>query len=212
MKVLVIGASGPLGREIVKSTLGRGHHVTAFVRREFDLRHANLTVATGDVMESDTLDPPMAGKEAVICSLGMKLVPASIWSDVELFSEGTSHILRCMMRHNARRFICITGIGAGESKGHGGLFYNHVIQPLLLRKIYEDKTRQEGLIRYCNRDWIAVRPARLTNAPATGRYAMLKEVRGVQTSSISRADVAAFCADQLVSNKFLYQFPILTDE
>jgi putative NADH-flavin reductase len=212
MKVLVIGAGGPLGREIVKTTLARGHHVTAFVRREFDMQHANLTVARGDVMESDTLDRPMAGSNAVICSLGMKLALMSTWKEVELFSEGTSHIVRCMTRHNARRFICITGIGAGESRGHGGLLYNHVIQPLLLRKIYEDKTRQEELIRYCNRDWIAVRPARLTDGPAKGRYAMLKEVRGVQTSSISRADVAAFCADQLVSNKFLYQFPILTDE
>jgi putative NADH-flavin reductase len=208
MKVLVIGANGPLGREIVNTALARGHHVTAFVRRDFDLQHANLSVATGDVMDSDTLDRPMAGKEAVICSLGAK----PTWRELSLFSEGTEHIIRCMTRHNTRRFICITGVGAGESKGHGGLLFNRLLEPFWLRKIYQDKTRQEELIRYCNRDWIAVRPARLTDGPAMGRYAMLKEVRGVQTSSISRADVAAFCADQLVSNRFLYQFPILTDE
>lgn len=212
MKVLIVGAGGPLGREIVRTTLARGHHVTAFVRRDLDLQHANLTVAIGDVMDSDTLDPPMAGQEAVICSLGMNLSMQSVMREVELFSEGTGHILRCMTRHNTRRLICVTGIGAGESKGHGGLLYNRIIQPLLLRKIYEDKTRQEELIRYCNRDWIVVRPARLTDGAAEGRYAMLKEVRGVQTTTISRADVAAFCADQLVSNKFLYQLPILTDE
>ncbi len=120
--------------------------------------------------------------------------------------------MRCMTRHNTRRLICITGIGAGESKGHGGPIYNKMIQPFLLKTIYEDKTRQEELIRYCNRDWVVVRPAQLTDGPAQGCYAMLKEVRGVQTTTISRADVAAFCADQLVSNKYLYQFPILTDE
>jgi hypothetical protein len=37
-------------------------------------------------------------------------------------------------------------------------------------------------------------------------------VRGVQTTSISRADVAVFCADQLEKNKYLYQFPVLTDQ
>jgi hypothetical protein len=41
---------------------------------------------------------------------------------------------------------------------------------------------------------------------------MLKEVRGVYATTISRADVANFCAAQLTSNKYLYQFPILTDE
>jgi putative NADH-flavin reductase len=208
MKVLVIGASGPLGREIVKTTLARGHHVTAFVRRGLDLKHENLRVAVGDVMDSDSLNAPMAGQEAVICALGIK----QTFKPVEVFSEGTSHIVRCMTRHNTRRLICITGIGAGESKGHGGPIYNKMIRPLLLKTIYDDKTRQEELIRYCNRDWVVVRPAQLIDGSARGRFAVLKDVRGVQTTTISRADVAAFCADQLVSNKYLYQFPILTDE
>jgi putative NADH-flavin reductase len=208
MNVLVIGASGPLGREIVKTTLARGHRVTAFVRRAFDMQHENLSIATGDVMDSDTLNVPMAGKEAVICSLGAPIT----FKPVHIFSEGTENIVRSMMRHNTRRLICVTGIGAGESKGHGGLLYNKILRPFLLKTIYEDKTRQEELIRYSKLDWLVVRPAVLTNGPANGRYAMLKEVRGVQTSTISRADVAAFCADQLISNKYLYQFPILTDE
>ena len=59
---------------------------------------------------------------------------------------------------------------------------------------------------------MVVRPAQLIDGSARGRFAVLKDVRGVQTTTISRADVAAFCADQLVSNKYLYQFPILTDE
>jgi putative NADH-flavin reductase len=208
MNVLIIGAGGPLGREIVKAALARGHRVTAFVRRAFDIQHANLSIAIGDVMDSDSLNAPMAGQEAVICALG---IPQT-FKPVEIYSEGTSHIVRSMVRHNTRRLICVTGIGAGESKGHGGLVYNRIIQPFLLKTIYEDKTRQEELIRYCDRDWVVVRPAMLTNGPARGRYAMLKEVRGVQTTTISRADVANFCVDQLVSNKFLYQFPILTDE
>jgi len=208
MKVLVIGASGPLGREIVRTTLSRGHKVTAFVRRPFDMQHASLTTAIGDIMDSDSLNRAMPGQEAVICALG---IPQT-WKPVNIYSEGATHLVRCMTRHNTRRLICVTGIGAGDSKGHGGWLYNKIIQPFLLKTIYEDKTRQEEIIRYCKQDWVVVRPAILTNGPARGRYAMLKDIRGVQTSSISRADVANFCADQLTSNKFLYQFPILTDE
>ena len=192
----------------MKKTLARGHHVIAFVRKAFDMQHERLSITIGDVMDSDSLNAPMAGQEAVISAFGIK----QTFRPVEIFSEGTSNIVRCMTLHDTRRLVCVTGIGAGESKGHGGPIYSKMIQPFLLKTIYEDKTRQEELIRYCNRDWVVVRPARLTDGPAQGRYAMLKEVRGVQTTTISRADVAAFCADQLVSNKFLYQFPILTDE
>src|SRR5260370_9268526 len=119
MEVLVIGASGPLGREIVKTTLSRGHHVTAFVRRGYDIQHQNLSIARGDVMDSDSLNAPMAGQEAVICALGIK----QTFKPVEIYSEGASHIIRCMIRHNTRRLICITGIGARESQGHGGRRY-----------------------------------------------------------------------------------------
>ncbi len=72
MKVLVIGANGRLGREIVKTTLARGHHVIAFARTPFDMRHEKLSVAIGDVLDSDSLNAPMAGQEAVICAFGIK--------------------------------------------------------------------------------------------------------------------------------------------
>lgn len=208
MKVLVIGASGKLGSAIVREALERGHEITALVRRPaaFPLKHERLKIEQGDVLER--LDGAMAGKEAVICSLG---IPPTL-GPVTIYSEGTSNLLRCMQRHNTRRFICITGIGAGTSKGHGGLPYNRVVQPLLLRTIYEDKTRQEELVRYCDRDWVIVRPAQLTDGKPEARFGVLRDVRGVQTTSISRADVAVFCVDQLAKNKYLYQFPILTNE
>ncbi len=201
MNVMIIGAAGRLGRELVKSTLADGHKVTAFIHNTpLDLQHPNLSIAQGDIMDSDSLNRPMAGQEAVICSIAIKQIP----NEVEIYSEGTTNLIRCMTRHNARRLICITGVGVGESIGHG--------EPKFVKPIYDDKTRQEEIIRYCSRDWLVVRPARLTEGPARGRYAMLKEIRGVYATTISRADVANFCAAQLTSNKFLYQFPILTDE
>lgn len=44
MNVLVFGASGATGREVVKHALDRGHSVSAFVRDpdKFEIEHANL--------------------------------------------------------------------------------------------------------------------------------------------------------------------------
>ncbi len=54
MRILVIGASGGTGREIVKQALEAGHDVTALVRNpaKFSLAHEHLTVARGNVMDA----------------------------------------------------------------------------------------------------------------------------------------------------------------
>ena len=96
-----------------------------------------------------------------------------------------------------RRLICITGIGAGDSKGHGGFLYDRIIQPLLLKEIYKDKDRQEDLIRKSGLDWTIVRPGALTNGVRTERVRALSDLTGITVGKVSRADVAWFILDSL---------------
>ena len=44
-----------------------------------------------------------------------------------------------MKAAGVKRLISVTGLGAGDSRGHGGLLYDAVIFPLLLRRVYDDK-------------------------------------------------------------------------
>jgi hypothetical protein len=46
-----------------------------------------------------------------------------------------------------KRLISVTGLGAGDSRGHGGLLYDAVVFPLLLKRVYDDKDVQEWVIR-----------------------------------------------------------------
>lgn len=68
-----------------------------------------------------------------------------------------------MQAEQVFRLVCITGMGAGDSAGHGGVVFDNLIFPLLLGKVYVDKDRQEGIIRCSGLDWILVRPAVLNN-------------------------------------------------
>jgi len=72
----------------------------------------------------------------------------------------------------AKRLICVTGLGAGDSRGHGGLLYNAVLW-LILGRVYADKDVQERIIRRSRLDWTIVRPTVLTNGPRTGAYRVL---------------------------------------
>lgn len=208
MKFLLIGATGDTGREILKQGLAQGHDITALVRHPSKLavEHRNLRVIAGDVLNLVDVNAAMAGQEAVVCSLGTTVT----LKPVTLFSDGTQNLVDSMVYHSVRRIICITGIGAGDSRGHGGFLYDHLIEPTLLRTIYEDKDRQEDILRDSDREWIIVRPAQLTKGEATGKYRVLLDLKGVKVDEIARADVAGFVLEQLTSDEFLHKTPLLT--
>ena len=208
MKFILIGATGRTGQEIVKQGLARGHEITALVRdtSKVTVSNPHLHLVAGDILDTQDVDTAMAGQDAVICSLGTGVT----FRHVTLFSDGTQHLRDAMHKQSVRRIVCITGIGAGDSRGHGGFFYDHVIEPTLLHTIYQDKDRQEELLRHSDRDWIIVRPGQLTNDEATGKYRVLLDLIGVTVGKVARADVAAFVLQQLGSDDFLRKTPLLT--
>ncbi len=108
------------------------------------------------------------------------------------------------------RLVAITGIGAGDSAGHGGFLFDNLIFPLLLRKVYADKNRQESIIKESALDWTIVRPCILNNKPGGKTVRALVSVDSFHGGSISREDVAAFVLDQLTSDQWLRQTPLIT--
>jgi hypothetical protein len=105
----------------------------------------------------------MFGQDAVICCLGI----GPTFKHVTIFSEGA-----------LPRLIIVTGIGAGESRGHGGFLYDKLIEPTVLRTIYKDKDRQEAMLKDSNTHGIGVRPGMLTNDGTKGEYRVLSDVNG----------------------------------
>jgi len=75
MKILVFGASGGTGRRIVEQALAEGHLVTAFARESSRIRiaHENLRVVRGDISHYDSVEAAVAGQDAVLSALGVRL-------------------------------------------------------------------------------------------------------------------------------------------
>jgi len=208
MNILIVGATRGIGRQLLEQALASGHNVTALVRdpRRLAMQHERLRVVKGDILDSDSVARAMAGQDAVCCTIGIKLP----WPPVTVFSEGTRNLLQAMKKTGVMRLICVTGIGAGDSRGHGGFLYDHLIRPFLFGPVYADKDRQESLIKASDVDWTIVRPGFLTNGPLTKNYRMLTNMAGVTAGRISRADVAHFFLQELESRQYLRQTPLLT--
>jgi len=205
-RVLIVGATGGTGRELVAQALERGLTVTALVRNPAKLQidHPRLTVVQGDVLDAASLEAAMHGQEAVLCALGHK----RYFHPTRILSEGTANIVRAMETHGVRRLVCETSLGIGDSAGRMGLYYSLFVLPLILPLYFWDKTRQERVIAGSRVDWVIVRPAALTNGPRRGRLRHGSRVGSlVWTVRVSRADVAAFMLDQLASNTYLRAAP-----
>ena len=208
MHILIVGATRGIGRQLLEQALMAGHAVTALVRNPQRLatQHQRLKVVKGDILDADSVALAVAGQDAVCCTIGVK----APWPRVTVFSEGTRNLLQAMKKTGVKRLICVTGIGAGDSKGHGGFLYDRIFYPLVNRTIYADKDRQESLLKASDVDWTIVRPGFLTNGPMTKNYRTPTDMTGVTAGWISRADVAHFILKEFESNQYLRQTPLLT--
>jgi putative NADH-flavin reductase len=208
MNLLIIGATRGIGFQLLEQALQVGHTVTALVRdaQKMPKQHDRLRVIQGDILDLESVQSAMAEQEAVCITIGIGIT----WKPVRVFSQGTRNVLEAMRRQGVRRLICITGIGAGDSKGHGGFLYDRFFNPILLKTIYEDKDRQETLIRASETEWTIVRPGLLTNGPLTKKYQVITDLTDVTAGKISRADVAHFILEELAANRYFGKTPLIT--
>jgi uncharacterized protein YbjT (DUF2867 family) len=208
--VLVIGASKGIGLETVKQALEAGHRVRALARSapRIPVSHAQLEKMKGNALDRETVERALDGVDVVIQTLGISGSPDILFKPVRLFSDSTRILVAAMEAKLVNRLICVTGLGAGNSRGKGNLLYNAVIGLILVR-VYDDKTLQERIIRNSTLDWVIARPGVLTNKARTGRYKVLADPRDWRTGFISRADVADFLVKQIADDAYLRQAPVL---
>jgi len=168
-KILVIGASRGIGLEAVKGAILGGDEVRALARSgaSIPVQNAALDKMSGDALDPTTIRQALQNVDVVIQTLGVDFSPMLIFEGTRLFSESTRVLVDAMKAAGVQRLIAVTGLGAGNSRGHGGFLYDAVIFPLLLKRVYDDKDVQEWIIKSSGLDWTIVRPGLLTNRPAT---------------------------------------------
>jgi putative NADH-flavin reductase len=189
MKLLVLGATGGTGSEIVRQALERGHSITAFVRspNRLKLLQGRITVKQGDPLNSAELERVVEGQDAILSGFGPR-VPISR-ADADLLERFALALTNAMRRTRVRRVVV-------ESVAF--LFKNAVLPPtyllgrLLFPGILADTTAMERIFAESGLDWTMVRPPQLTDKPYTGKYRVGEDRLPVFGFKISRADVADY--------------------
>ena len=207
MHILVFGASGRTGQEVVRQALTSGHDVSAFVREPSKLavQHARLRLIQGNVADAASVSAAVEGHDAVVSTLGvsvpLKHDPAVI--------EGVRNIVGAMQATGVRRLIYQSFVGVTESRAAVGFVLRYVA-PIPLRDEIRDHEAKEAIVRGSGTDWTIVRPPKLTNGPASGSYRAGERIRTwTPIPLLSRADVAEFMLRELLERAHIHRAPRL---
>ena len=198
MKLLIFGATGGTGQQLVTQALAESHTVTAFVRHPeaVTTQHANLSIVQGDIVDAVAVADAVAGHDAILSALGTRTGPA-------VLPEGTRNILAAMERAGIRRSLWVSSFGVGDSMAQMGWLARTVIVPLFLKAALAEKEVQEKIIRESAGDWIIARPGGLTDGPLTGVYRVIGPGDKVGRPAISSADVADFMLKNLTDTRYV---------
>jgi putative NADH-flavin reductase len=189
MKIVVFGATGGTGKNVVERALEAGHEVVAVARKpEAVPAKDHLVVKQGDVLDTASAAAAIAGADAVICAIG----PASNGNPGTLISEGTKNIVAGCEKAGVKRVVFESGMITsdrselsflgGAATGLFGMIYP---------KLKADKVVAEAALMNSKLDWVIVRPPALSHTPATGKYLAAPRARVMPAKSLSHADCAA---------------------
>ena len=113
-RILVVGATGGTGREVVLQALAAGHDVTALSRTatRLSIEHPKLRAIDGALpQDAALLSNAMAGQDVVISALGRGQSLASH----HLIEQSVPAVLTAMRAHGVRRLIFTSAIGVGDA-------------------------------------------------------------------------------------------------
>ncbi|WP_434400816.1 SDR family oxidoreductase [Planococcus sp. 11815] len=191
MKIIVFGATGSVGRSVVKQALEQGFEVTAFVRTPDKLKVTGekLMVVQGDAFHVEQVAAAIAGHDAVVSCLGSNQGMKKS-ADLQTMAK---NIVAGMQQHGVKRIVYTASAGINdELPGIGGKLMMGVLKQVLIdHRAAVDAIQEAGLT------YTIVRPMGLTNDSFSGQYRESEESVPSKSKTIPRADVAHFIVKAL---------------
>jgi putative NADH-flavin reductase len=208
MRVLVIGAAGRTGRQIVERALGHGHDVTAFVHKTpLDIVNERLTFVSGDVRDFDAVNAAVAGKQAVAYA-----VSQGSGSGSDIHEAGIANVIHAMAENVVSRLAAVSAAGTFARKDKNLSIAYRTLVATAMRSIYDDLEAMELRIMASDLDWTIVRPVGLTDTPPSGQYRVSLDGSLLSKAArISRADVASLVIKALETDTYWRRSVVIAD-
>jgi putative NADH-flavin reductase len=205
MRVALLGGTGRIGALLLTQALESGHEVTALARNTDALSPARgLTPIPGDATDAQAIAATVDGADAVVSALGPRGAKAP-----SLLESAARNTVEAMSKTGARRLICVSAAGAFIDGDPNMSALVKFILPRIFATQFADVRAMEQVVRASDLDWTLVRPTRLVDSAATGKYRTAPDYAPPGGRKISRADVAQFIGAALEQDSWLKAAPAL---
>jgi putative NADH-flavin reductase len=212
MKLIVLGASGGCGRQLVAQAVEQGHTVTAVVRSStWQPPSPAVQVQRGELTDRPFLEQAIRGHDVVLSALGLRFASIAPWSKPEvadLLTRSTPVIIEAMKAAGVKRLIAISAGGVGDSRDAVPGAFRAFVALSAIRHAYAELEVMERLLRASGLEVCIARPTGLTDGPLTKTAKVFRSVKGRAT--ISRADVAWWLLGEASAAAYTGQTPMIS--
>lgn len=177
MRISIFGGTGGTGLELIKQALQVGHHVKALLRTpsKLKIQDENLEIVEGNVLNKEDVDKIVGNTELILSALGVTGLGSTT-----LYSDSITNIISAAESKNITRIICVTAAGVGVKSDRWKIF----------GKIYADMERMENALMNSELNYTIMKPPGLNNSKLTGTYRTEFGDFIIDSSQLSRADLA----------------------
>lgn len=200
MKLLILGATGGVGRLLVSQAQAAGHAITVLTRPGAWTAPEGVRAVRGELLDGPGLAEATAGQDAVLSSIGhQRRNPANPWSSSlspkDLTSLAAHRIIAAMKAAQVRRVVAVSAAGVGDSAPQLNLVMRFFLATTMIGDAYRDLSVMEQAYADSGLDWLCPRPTRLVHGARTGQLRVTTAFGTMD--AVSRADVAGWMLDAL---------------
>jgi putative NADH-flavin reductase len=210
MKIVIFGATGGTGKQLVEQALAAGHHVVAYARNpsKLNINHEQLKVIQGELADETLIESAVTGADAVISVLGPRG-----GSKNRPITQGIQNIITAMKKQNVRRLVITSTLSAKDPNDLPDFKTKTLVNlvKLTMHDAYKDIVSAAETVRNSELDWTIVRLTMLNNNPKSGKVKAGYVGKGEVGTWISRADVADFMLKQVEDTEYLRQAPAISN-
>ena len=201
MKVVIFGATGMVGKQLIKQALWKNYSVKAFGRNVHELldkENETLELVKGALFDQGEVYNAIKGCDAVLSALG-----GGFDGTDKTRSLGMKNIIAQMQKAGVKRIIGIGGMGVLNADEETLVIDTESYPPEYKAVGFEHLAAYE-LLKASPLDWTFVCPPTITDDAPTGVYITKADyMPDPNVYSIKSGDLCQFMVNELEKNQFV---------
>ncbi len=200
MKIIVFGATGMVGQQIINEVIGHGHTAVAFGRNVFEelsTERKYLELFKGGLFSEGDIKSAMKGCDAVLSAIG-----GAIDGTDKARSLGMRKIISVMEKKGPKRIIAIGGLGVLNADEETYI-YEKPDFPEKFKAVTSEHFQAFEALRSSSLDWTFLCPPDILDGGPTGEYNLSRNYPAEGKMKINAGDLADFMVNELKANEYL---------